>query len=110
MNIQSCSSYPAFLQGLSQSFLIYQTATRRVDKERTLTHLNRQKKKYKEKGHLGDIDDFNFKTSHRQEENEIIISKEKLIISAGVKFSYDPPGGSKAEPSCTIMHNFQSLS
>lgn len=40
MDVQSCSSYPAFFQGLSQSFLIYQTAPRRVDQEGTLTHLN----------------------------------------------------------------------
>lgn len=45
VNIQSCSSYPAFLQGLSQGFLIYQAATRRVDQEGTLAHLNTQTRK-----------------------------------------------------------------
>lgn len=40
VNIQSCSSYPALFQGLSESFLIYQTAACRIDQERTLTHLN----------------------------------------------------------------------
>lgn len=49
VNVQSCSSYPAFLQGLSQSFLIYQTATRRVDQERTLSHLHTRTKKGKNK-------------------------------------------------------------
>lgn len=47
MNIQGCSSYSAFLQGLSQSLLIHQTATGRVDQERTLTHLNAHRKKRK---------------------------------------------------------------
>lgn len=78
MNIQSCSSYPAFLQGLSQSFLIHQTAACRVDQERTLTHLNTQtEEKYKEKEHLGDNDDFNLKTSHtHKKKTEIIISNK----------------------------------
>lgn len=42
VNVQSGSSYPAFLQGLSQSFLIHQTPPCRVDQESTLTHLHKQ--------------------------------------------------------------------
>lgn len=42
MDIQRGSPYPAFLQGLSQSLLIHQTSSCRVDQESTLTHLHTQ--------------------------------------------------------------------
>ena len=42
MNIQSSSTYPPLLQGLSQGLLIHQASSRGIDQERALTHLRRR--------------------------------------------------------------------